>query len=69
MARILKRRDLSRRSALMVGDSYVWDYLAEKNEGIDGLLIDTPYRQTSGGAGRIKRLIKNIDEVLPYLNT
>lgn len=66
IARILKRLKLPKSSALMVGDSYVWDYLAAKKVGVDGLLMDTIYLNKS--AGRVKRKIKNLDGVLEYIN-
>lgn len=66
IARILKRLKLPKSSALMVGDSYVWDYLAAKKNGVDGLLMDAIYLNKS--AGRVKRKIKNLDEVLEYIN-
>lgn len=66
ITRVLKRLGLSKRSALMVGDSYLWDYIAAKNVGVEGLLIDTAYLKTHTGAGRVKRIIKNINEVLFY---
>ena len=65
IARVLKRLKLPKSSALMVGDSYVWDYLAAKKVGVDGLLMDTVYLNKS--AERVKRKIKNIDEVLQYI--
>jgi len=65
IARVLKRPKLPKSSALMVGDSYVWDYLAAKKVGIDGLLMDTIYLNKS--ARQVKRKIKNIDEVLRYI--
>ena len=72
IARVLKRLNLSKRSALMVGDSYVWDYLAAKHIGVDALLMETDYlsiyREIYPGARRLKRTIKNIDETLLYLD-
>lgn len=66
IARVLKRLKLPKSSALMVGDSYVWDYLAAKKVGVDGLLMDVIYLNKS--AGQVKRKIKNLDEVLKYIN-
>ncbi len=64
--RVLTRLKLPKSSALMIGDSYVWDYLAAKNVGVDGLLMDVIYLNTR--AGRVKRKIKNLDEVFHYID-
>jgi len=43
--KILKERGLSKQSALMVGDSYKWDYSSAQSKGIDALLIQTKYEK------------------------
>jgi len=71
ITRILKRRGLPKSSALMVGDSYRWDYLAAKKVGVKSLIMDTSYLKEYAkmypGAGRIKNKIKTIREVLDYV--
>jgi len=72
ICRVLKRLKIPKKSALMVGDSYRWDYLAAKNVGVNALLMDTGYLQSYKdiypGACRVKRLIKNIDEIVKFLD-
>jgi len=63
--RVLRRHGLSRSAAIIVGDSYTFDYLAAKNVGVEGLLMDTPY--LSPGAGRVKHKIKKLEEIMPYV--
>jgi len=65
--RVLKRLKLSKNSALMVGDSYKWDYLAAKNVGIDCVLMNTDYLKKTSGAGRVKRIIINMQGISKYL--
>lgn len=71
IARVLKRLKLPKSSALMVGDSYRWDYLAAKHVGVEALLMKTDYlesyKKRYPGARRLKRVIKNLDEVLPFV--
>lgn len=65
--RVLKRLKLSKNSALMVGDSYKWDYLAAKKVGVDCVLMNTDYLKKSPGAGRVKHTINNLQEIFKYL--
>ncbi len=62
--RVLKHFDFPRSAAVIVGDSYVWDYLAAKSVGVKGILMDTPYLSPS--ASRVRCKIKNLEEILPY---
>ncbi len=64
---ILKRTGFAKSQALMVGDSYEWDYLSARNSKIDALLIESNYRKELGGA-RTKRVIKGLRDVLNYLS-
>jgi len=64
--RVLKRLGLPKSSALMVGDSYIWDYIAAKNVGVDGILMDAVY--LNAAAGRVKRKIKNLEGVLRFID-
>jgi len=64
--RVLKRHGLPNSAAIIVGDSYVWDYIAAKNVGVEGVLMDTPY--LSARAGRVKRKIKNLEGILSYVD-
>lgn len=43
MLKILKKRKIPKSKALMVGDSYKWDYQPAKKRGIDALLIESEY--------------------------
>ena len=43
--KILKERGSSKKSALMVGDSYKWDYSSAQSKGVDAFLIQTKYEK------------------------
>jgi FMN phosphatase YigB (HAD superfamily) len=65
--RLLSRYGIPKGQALMVGDSYKWDYRPAKRAGIDALLIESAYRHTDPGARRIRRVIRDTREVLQYV--
>jgi len=64
MLRILKRRKIPKSKALMVGDSYKWDYQPAITRGIDALLIRSAYEPMTK---RIKRGINRLKDVFKYL--
>ena len=43
MIEILKKRGIPKSKALMIGDSYNWDYKPAREVGIDALLIESEY--------------------------
>lgn len=64
---ILKKLKISKNQALMVGDSYDWDYKPAKNVGIDALLIESDYRMKHKNGRDVKNIIKNLKDVLKYV--
>lgn len=64
---ILKRLGVSKSRALMVGDSYIWDYLSARHKGIDALLIVAEHRKDDLRYKRVRRKIKKLPEVLEYV--
>ncbi len=64
IVKILKRLGIPKNKALMVGDSYKWDYKPARENGIDALLIDSKYRHNHHIGKRISRTIKKLSEVL-----
>lgn len=44
---LLKKYNLRKSDALMVGDSYRWDYKSAVKTGIDAVLINCPYHEES----------------------
>ncbi len=65
---VIKDRKIPKSKALLVGDSYKFDYLAAKNCGIDCLLIDSfKHTKEYSEYKRVKKRIKNIGELLDYV--
>ena len=66
MERVLLEHCISKRDALMVGDSYVYDYMSAVKRGIPAVLI---YSKNYGGADavRVKRRVKRIDQIMRYV--
>ncbi|MFT6829411.1 MAG: FMN phosphatase YigB (HAD superfamily) [Candidatus Paceibacteria bacterium] len=62
--KILKERGLSKKSALMIGDSYKWDYHSAQLKGLDALLIKTKYEKTKVA---VKNSIKKLSDILNLL--
>lgn len=60
MVKILKRMNIPKSKALMVGDNYVWDYKPARNVGIDALLVQSGYMKKD----RRLKTIKNISSIL-----
>lgn len=56
MLKILKRRKIPKSKALMVGDSYIWDFKPAEENGIDALLIESEYEPMKKQAKTIKKL-------------
>lgn len=65
--KILKERKIPKSKALMVGDSYNWDYKPAKDKGIDALLIESEYMKKFTKDKRILKTIKNMKDILNYV--
>ncbi len=67
IVKILKERGIDKSKALMIGDSYKWDYNSARGVGVDALIIESDYRRKDDQAKKIKRTIKRLSEVLNYV--
>jgi len=65
MIEILKKRKIPKSKALMVGDSYRWDFEPAKNNGIDVLLIESEYEPMKK---RVKKTIKKLSDIFAYIS-
>ena len=65
---ILKKYDLKKKDALMVGDSYEWDYSSARGVRVDGVLIDNNYENRHKHHMRVRRKIKNFEELMNFIN-
>ena len=62
--KILKQRGIVKSKALMIGDSYRWDYKPARNVGVDALLIESEYMKNDRQCKRIKKTIKKLGDIL-----
>jgi len=65
MIKILKRRKIPKSKALMVGDSYKWDFEPARNSGIDALLIESEYESMKK---QVKKTIKKLEDIFTYIS-
>lgn len=63
---LLQRYELQAADALMVGDTYAWDYQAAENVGVEGLLLRSEYQAEHIPAVG-DRAIDNIIDVLRFV--
>jgi FMN phosphatase YigB (HAD superfamily) len=63
ITRFLKKHKIPKSRALMVGDSYRYDYLSAKSVGVKALLIETEYN-THYRQGKKLETIKHLKELL-----
>jgi len=67
MLEILKDLDMSKDDALMIGDSYFYDYLAAKNNSIDALFIDNDVAKMPEEPDKTIRKINELEDILELL--
>lgn len=65
--RILKKRGIAKKDALMVGDNYHWDYRPARDVGIDALLIESEYMKKDHRGKRVKNTIKKLSDILEHV--
>jgi HAD superfamily phosphatase (TIGR01681 family) len=53
---VLKARSISPSQAILIGDSYIYDYLSAKKVGADAILMDSDYLDTEGT--EVERIIR-----------
>ncbi len=67
IVKVLRKRKISKNKALMVGDSYVWDYKPAREVGVDALLINSSYKNNHSVAKRIRKTITKLSDILEYV--
>lgn len=67
MLEILERHNLTKDDALMVGDSYAWDYAPARSIGIDAVLINSDYHQENKENELVESLIDDLDGLISLL--
>lgn len=64
---LLKKYKLPKSKALMVGDSYRYDYLSAKSVRVDAVLLRSKYLKHPPRGPRIKKLINEVGDVLTLI--
>ncbi len=64
--KILKKYKLSKKYALMFGDSYLYDYIPARKRGIDAVLMEQDYG-THPNQRKVKRKVNRFKEILNYI--
>jgi len=68
MIKILKKRKIPKKYALIVGDSYNWDYKPARDIGVDAVLIKSEFIQRKfPNTKRIKRTISKLSDIFDYI--
>lgn len=68
IVRILRKKHIPKCQALMVGDSYRFDYLSAKKVGVDALLIKSDYMKHPPRGKKIQKTIKGLKDLVEVLN-
>ena len=63
LVEILKRKHIRKSKALMVGDSYQYDYVSARKVGVEALLLETRYTKYPPRGKRPTRTIKDFGEI------
>lgn len=63
---LLDTYGIARKDALMVGDTYRWDYESAEKVGVDGLLIKTDYQQEYPSEVNA-RVIRELEDVITLI--
>lgn len=66
IVKILKKKNIPKSKALMIGDSYRYDYLSAKKIGVDAFLIESEYMASKGKP--VKKVIKQLRDVIEELS-
>lgn len=67
IVKILKKRGIPKCKALMIGDSYWWDYKSAKDVWVDALLIESDYIKKDRHGKNIKRTIKQLSDIFHHI--
>ncbi len=67
IVRILRKKHIPKTQALMVGDSYRFDYLSAKKVDVDALLIKSDYMKHPPRGGKIQNTIDGLKDLVGIL--
>ena len=64
---LLKKYKLPKSRALMVGDSYHYDYLSAKSVGVEAVLLRSDYLKHPARGRRPKKIVNEIQDILKFI--
>lgn len=67
MLEILADYGINKDDALMIGDSYKWDYKPAKDCGVDAILIDSDYHQANLKEEPVEKIIRDFREIIKFI--
>ena len=65
--KILTKRKIPKSKALMVGDSYLWDYESAKKRGIESFLIRSEYMHEHERVKSVKIIINKLSDIFKHI--
>lgn len=65
--KMLKKMKIPKSQALMVGDSYKWDYKPAQEAGVKAVLIESSYQKLHPIGKRIKKTIRKLSDILSFV--
>lgn len=65
--KLLEKYELKPEDALMVGDSFKWDYKSAQDVGVDGLLLESEYQQEFIRGLQPNQIITELIDLLKHL--
>ena len=66
--KVLRKKHIPKSQALMVGDSYRFDYLSAKKVGVDALLIKSAYMKHPSRGRKIGKTISGLKDIVELLS-
>lgn len=66
MESVLKKVKIPKYQALLVGDSYLYDYLSARKVGVECVLVKTPYLEIPKGK-KVKKTINSLADLVKLL--
>ncbi len=66
--KVLRKKHIPKSHALMVGDSYRFDYLSAKKIGVDALLIKSEYMKHPPRGKKIEKTISGLKDIVEIIS-
>ena len=66
--KVLRKKHIPKSHALMVGDSYRFDYLSAKKIGVDALLIKSEYMKQPPRGRKIEKTVNGLKDIVKIIS-